>query len=408
MKTHLHDSAARLTAPQWAALYGTRHADRGHGYALFREHMEPGAPVLVAAEDDAGRCAALHGALTTAGSGLFSHPWKLLTSEQLLRPEEPGADRARADRERLLTAVTGTAAQPDAAALTTALGEAVVFRSFDSTEAGLREGLTTEARHAALRALLAAAQDAVRDGLAGAVCLPFVRRDDLPLRTGLAELGFRQAALTAVSDFDLTGVSSYEEFLASLPSRRRRMYRKEGQAVADSPLTLGTWSLTGHVKSVAALEARNIAKHGGQPDPVALVAARSAMAELIGDRVRVPVVLRADEADEPAACGIHLTDDDSYCILMYGADETVPAGGPVYAHLTFYEPLRHAADHGLSRVRLGFEAFDAKLRRGASLSPRETWLWLPDAARLDTLHQVMQLLGTRTEAHFARLTGQPA
>ncbi|MFE9632477.1 GNAT family N-acetyltransferase [Streptomyces sp. NPDC006463] len=414
MDTHLYDSAAHPTTAQWEALYGRGRADRGHGYARFRERVEAGPPALVTAADDTGWCAALHGAVTTPASALFSHPWKLLTAEQLRRPEEYGGQQARETHAELLRAVTGEAAGPagavpDAAALTAALGEAVVFRGFDSTEAGLREGLDAPARRRALHALLAHTQDAVRGGLAGAVCLPYVRPQDTDLRTALAELGFRPAVLTGVSDFDLSAVSSYDSYLDALPSRRRRMYRKEEQAVADSALSLGVWPLDGNVERVVELETRNIAKHGGRPDREALIAARSAMAGLLGDHLRVPVAVRTGAGDgELVACGIHMADDDSYCILMYGADETVSDAGPVYPCLTFYEPLRHAADHGLRTVRLGFEAFSAKLRRGARLSPRETWLWTPDADRLAALHRVMEFLSARTSTHFERLTGQTA
>ncbi|WP_030666112.1 GNAT family N-acetyltransferase [Streptomyces rimosus] len=425
MDTYLEDGAAALTAAQWESLHGTGRADRSQGYARFREHMEPGTPLLLTAADAAGRCAALHGTLTTPASGLFSHPWKLLTAEQMLRPEENGGEQARADHAELLRAVVGTGSgagggsgegggageRPDAAALTAVLGEAIVFRGFDSTEAGLRTGLDGATRHQALLALLEGARDAVRAGTAGAVCLPFVREDDEPLRTALGELGFRSAVLTAVSDFDLTGVSSYEEYVAALPSRRRRTYRKEEQAMADSALRIDTWPLAGHVAQVAALEARNVAKYGGRPDPEVLIAARSAMAELLGHQVRVAVAVRPDggpAAGEPAACGIHMADDHSYCILMYGADDTVADGGPAYPCLTFYEPLRYAADHGLATVRLGFEAFSAKLRRGARLSRRETWIWTPDGDRLAALHRVMEFLAARTATHFEHLIGHAA
>lgn len=406
MDTCLHAGAQALTTGQWENLYGADRADLSHGYARFRERMEAGPPVLLTAADDSGLRAALHGALTTPASGLFSHPWKLLTAEQLRRPEEGDAERAGEDHAELLRAVTGgtDGAVPDAAALTAVLGEAMVLRSFDSSEAGLRADLDDRQRQHALRALLEHAQRAVRDGAAGAVCVPFVRADDQNLRTALARCGFRGAVLTAVTEFDLRGVASYEEYLAALPSRRRRLYRKEEQALTDSGLRLDSWSPAGHVERIAALEARNIAKHGGRPDPRALIEARTAMFTLLGDRVRVPVAL--DGTGEPAACGIHMTDGLSYCILMYGADDSVSDGVPVYPCLTFYEPLRHAARHGLRAVRLGFEAYSAKLRRGARLHPRETWLWTPDTARLSALHRVMEFLAARTSTHLERLTGQ--
>src|SRR5258707_8613644 len=50
-----------------------------------------------------------------------------------------------------------------------------------------------------------------------------------------------------------------------------------------------------------------------------------------------------------------------------------------------------------------FEAFMPKLRRGAQLARRETWIWISDSGRLNAADEVLQLMGRRTAEYFDEL-----
>jgi hypothetical protein len=54
------------------------------------------------------------------------------------------------------------------------------------------------------------------------------------LRELLAEAGFRGVAITGASWIDIQGCGSYQEFLARLPTRRRRRYRLEEQELLQA------------------------------------------------------------------------------------------------------------------------------------------------------------------------------
>lgn len=405
------DSVTDVAERDWAELGGTHRVDSCHGYLHFREHVEPGRPVVVTAHDAQGLSGALHGAATTPGSGLFSHPWKLLTAPQFRRAEGDGEDgdgaAARAEHAARVGEVCGAAPPPASAlqadgvpgagALTAALGEALVIRGFDTSQAQLRTEPDAEAARRTALALLRALQTSVREGAAGAVALPYVREDDAPLRAALTEAGFRSARLTATTEFEVPAGMSYEELLTGLSRRHRHRYRKEEREFGAAGLRLEHRELADVVQRVAELETSNTAKHGGRADREKVAAARTAMARLLGKRVRVPVAVRDERV---LACGLHLADGGDYCVLLYGSDaEGAEQLSTAYPCLTFYEPLRHAAAHGGARVRFGFEGFGAKLIRGATLRARETWLWVPDPAELDAVHRLLRFLESRWTAY---------
>ncbi|HEY1619124.1 MAG TPA: GNAT family N-acetyltransferase [Streptosporangiaceae bacterium] len=384
--------------------------DHAHAYLTFREQVEPGDPVLVVAGDATGPAAAAHGSWTTPRTALFSHPWKMLASPQFARlagPVRPGGtgepDSAETEHRQLLHALTppGPPARSDGpatvAALTSALGEVVVAREFDTSSVLLRPGLGAAARSAALAAVLLGLQDVARSR-GGAVALPYVRPDDAELRQALAAAGFRGGALTAVSVFDLAG--SYEDFVAGLHRRQRRRYRAEPAAFAAAGLRTGTVELTGSLDRLIELEAANAERYGGTPDRARLTGVRTQMARLLGSALRVPV---AERDGEIVACCIDLTDSLSYLGLVYGCDYSVPEHRLAYRQLAFYEPLSWAADHGLAQIRLGFEAFAPKLYRGARLEPRQTWLWAPGQSAMAGLGALLDFLSARTAAYLAAL-----
>jgi hypothetical protein len=395
----VYRSIGDIPAGDWRAL--ARGVDQSHAYLTYRERLEPGAPVLVVASDGTGPAAALHGSLTTPRTALFSHPWKMLSSDQFLRLSgEAGLDREPAGHHQRLLDELLEPAQSRLDGFAASIGEAMVLRGFDTSAVLLRPGLSEDAQLAAMLALLRRLQGLVREGAAGAIALPFVHPGDVLLRQALAQTGFCAGVLTGASVFDLSGTRSYEDFLATLPGRRRYRYRKEQQAFASAGMTTRTVMLEDHLERLADLEANNIERYGGAPDRTRLAAVRAEMAKLLGPALRVPV---AEIDGSIIACGIDLVDENSYLVLAYGCDYSVAGHRKAYPQLLCYDPIRFATGHGLTQVRLGFESFEAKLQRGARLETRQTWIWLPSASAMRSLTGLLGFLSARTRTFFASL-----
>lgn len=388
MRAAVEHTIAAISESHWRRLAGEG-VDRGWAYLRFRELVEPGRAVVVVGHDGSGPAAALHGALTTSGTGLFSHPWKMLAGEQFLRLDKAAEDTdAVLERQRRLVS---KAAGSEAAGLDEALGPVLTVRGFDDSAVLLRESAD---REAATATVVRAAQDAVRAGLAGAIAFPFVEPGNRVLRRVLTAAGFRHAVLTATTEFDLTRFDSYEAMLASMRRKRRYRFLSERRAVEEGGFGLGTADLADAAERVAELEAGNTRRYGGSPNPESLLRTRKRMAALLGDHVRVPTVTRGE--GEVIACGLHLVDRWSYSNLVYGCDYTVADRGTAYQCVNFYDPLEYAFSRGLGRLRMGFEAFEPKLIRGARLAPRESWIWTPDERIGTRIGRLLSFMGERS------------
>ena len=368
-----------VPAAEWTGALGGA-VDRDAHYLRFREEIEPGEPVLAVARDAGGRLlAGAHGALAVPASALFSSPWAMLTADQFLRAEDPAELRAARDRS-----VAGVQLDP-----------ALVIRGFDDSRVLTRPDADGEVGEAAVDAVVGALQAEGRP-----VVFPFVRPADVTLAAVLGRRGFRRGILTAASTIPVAAAAGYDELLAGLRRSVRRRARKEERRLAEAGLRLSELPLAEHVDTVVGLEVQTARRHGGQPRPERLLTARRRMAELLAGSVRVPVAL--DRNGRVVACGVDLVDADSYYGLAYGCDYSAERG-TAYQCLGFYDPMRYAVEHGIRRIRLGFEAFEPKLLRGAEVVPRHTWVWMPDRSALAAVGEVLDLLTDRFEGYRATL-----
>ncbi|MFI0774106.1 GNAT family N-acetyltransferase [Streptomyces sp. NPDC021212] len=405
-------SVDEIEPAEWEELTREADIDSSRGFLQFREYLEPGESVLITARSAAGRLrGALRGVLAVPGSGLTSDPWKFLGSEAVLRIDDgEDEDRARSLRRAQRALVHGAAgereerdgAEPLWQVLTRSVGPCLVVREFDRSEVLCHPEAAPAESEELVRRLVGAAQAEAAARGAGAVAFPFVRPRDGVLRAVLAEAGFRGGAMTGASEMKTAGFGDYEEFLAALPSRRRRLYRLEERRLRDIPgLSAGEVDLAGNAERIAELEARTLVKHGGLADPEAIRRARIELAGRLPDAVRVPAVRKDGRI---IACALHLQGGKSVVFMTYGCDYGVEDRGASYPWAAFYHPVRTAIASGAATVRLGLEGFEAKTRRGAVTEARELWVWTPDATALGQLGDLLGLVDERNAAFLKRYT----
>ncbi|UJW29931.1 hypothetical protein L3Q67_32560 [Saccharothrix sp. AJ9571] len=376
----LHRSITEVSSADWNRLAAARLPDLSHEYLAFREQREPGAPVVAALRDACGLTGAVHGTRATAASGLFSHPWKMLTGDQFRRDS---GDDSRREHERLIEG---------AGAARAALADALVVRAYDTSDLLLSGDAPENERARTALALL----DALRDGEASAVVFPFVRPQDELLRTALAERGFHSGCLTAASTVDTGGAADYAAFLASLPSQVRRHYAKAERELPGG-VTVTEVPLLPNLDRIADLETQTLAKNGGPADFEAVRAARRRQAELMPGQLRVAGAVRDGEI---LACAVQLIGPGGCCVLAYGCDYTAGEGSIAYHHLMFNEPVARCVAQGVAAYRLGFEAFQPKRQRGARVERREMWLWLPDTAAMAGAARLLDFLTGLNSDHL--------
>lgn len=402
MRISILHSLAELEKPEWEDLTHDADTDSGYGYLQFREYLEPGDNLVLAARRSGQLVGALHGALTADSSGMASNPWKFLAADSVLRideAEEAGSDVRRMHRSLVLGTDEEGADYPLWQDLSEKFGPCYVVRGFDRSTLMVRPDVpAAEAQDLAISLLRAAQQAALSVG-AGAVAFPFVTEADNVLRNALAHCGFCCGVVTAASSFWTEGCTNYADYLDRLPSRYRRRYRVEEQRLEQSGLKTRELDVTEYAARIAELETRTLGKHGGSADTEALRCARIELGRILPGAVRVPAV---EQDGSIIACALHLLGRHSSLFMSYGCDYSVPDRSSSYAWASFYYPVRAAVAHGARAVRLGFEGLEAKSQRGAVVEPREMWVWAPDDGDRAALGDLLSFLNERNITYLAR------
>lgn len=200
-------------------------------------------------------------------------------------------------------------------------------------------------------------------GMRSMTFLP-VSPEDATLRTALARRGFAAATYTADAVIDLRSAQTVDDYLRTLPKKRRgnarneiSKFRRRGFGVEEAGLDL--------LPVIVRQEADTWARHGDAIGFDRLWRLRAPLAEHLAGRCRLLVCRDSD--GQVAASAIHLLGRDRYHCFTYGAP--YPALPGVYGMMTVYEPARYAIEHGLSRLMLGDTALHAKTQRGAVIRP---------------------------------------
>ncbi len=394
-------SAGEADPEEWSLLTCDRGLDSGQPYLLFREYLEPGIPFVLAAWHGGHLAGALHGVLTTARTAFFTHPWKMLTDDRMLRGENPAQlTELRRNRDSLIRAVTSDGAGWEE--LSGSVGEVITIRGFDHSNLLLRTPMEMPQRERVCAALLSAARQAVYDGLAGAIAFPFVDPADAVLRQSLVTAGFQCGIVTGASVFNLAGFASYNEYVARLPGRTRSRYRREVKEFEASGLRIETIPIRDNVARITDLEAQTVARHGGHPDPRQMLASRQFLSDVLPENIRVPGITRDGDL---IACGIELIDTNNCYAASYGCDYTQGMGSIGYHNICFYNPLSYCCDNGVKRLHMGFEAFMPKKIRGAIVQPLEMWLWTPGMAKCEGLAALLRFIDSRASCYLRQFTG---
>jgi predicted N-acyltransferase len=268
---------------------------------------------------------------------------------------------------------------------------AAVFESADcypATIVGLRAGYSTAFPFAT--GLPRPEADQLMTDLVGA-CRDELRRAGgrslswLYLPTAL--LGRMVPALPGSACTLLTGVdavlpirwASFEEYLASFSHRRRSGIRRELSALERSGCTIAPGLLPDHVDEVAPLLAAVQQRHGAL-DSVPVIRDRlREQADVLGAAALCLLCRTADRS----LVGFSLFyrwRDELYARVVGFDYDRMPADARAYFSLLFYEPVRHAIDHGIGAIHLGLETNGAKAGRGAVLAPRWSVTLGPDDA----------------------------
>lgn len=229
---------------------------------------------------------------------------------------------------------------------------------------------------------------------------PFLPSDDAKKAAsalGVAVDGVGLVALDCHVDVREGGIDEHVDCLRS--GQRRTNARRELRWFAESGWKIERASLMDVVGDVAPLLAQTNRRYGQAVDAVAMAGALNGQVRLVDYPSVVFVCRNGDET--VVGFSLAYVSGDEITVRLAGFDYESSDIAGLYPHLAIYEPLRYAAEHGLGRVHLGLGSYEAKIRRGATVSPLWSISSFPTPtldARTRVHEMVMELPGSDREA----------
>lgn len=183
---------------------------------------------------------------------------------------------------------------------------------------------------------------------------------------GVAAPGVHLVGADCVIDVAGTTV---DDHVAALPTRQRRTnFRREERRFLDSGLEIRQVSLPGYWSQLGPLLAAVQHKYGHRQPADDFSARLRRQAEHLAARA---VVFACFDHDAIIGFALAYRWGGELALRVVGFDYERLPGADEYAQLAVHAPLRYCYQHGLRRLHLGTESYEAKCRRGAR--PRPLW-----------------------------------
>ncbi len=167
------------------------------------------------------------------------------------------------------------------------------------------------------------------------------------------------------------GYVTFDDFLATLASRKRKAIRKEREAVAESGLTLrtlrGAEITEGHWDAFFRFYMNTASRKWGHP--YLNREFFSLLGQSMGERV---VLMIADHNGKPVAGALNLLGKDAIFGRNWGAVVEVPF---LHFELCYYQAIDFAIAHGLGKVEAGAQG-EHKISRGYLPAPTFSAHWI--------------------------------
>jgi len=188
--------------------------------------------------------------------------------------------------------------------------------------------------------------------------------------SGLGEAGWLQR-IGMQFHWENQGYANFEEFLAALSSRKRKVLRRERRDANSAGLTFHALSgadiMERHWDAFYAFYRSTVDRKWGSAYLTRSFFSR--LGERLGDRV---VLMYAENAGKPVAGALNLAGDEA----LYGRNWGCRGDWPfLHFELCYYRAIDWAIEHGLKRVEAGAQGRH-KIQRGYMPKPTYSAHWI--------------------------------
>jgi uncharacterized protein len=216
-------------------------------------------------------------------------------------------------------------------------------------------------RGALLAELIAAAVRHAADRSLASVAFPYVDGSDQPFRDALRDAGFIEVFGSDTFHLDIEW-PDFAGYLDSGNSDHRTRIRRDLRSLRAAGVRLEATPLGGlPLDRLAELAGRRMAKYGRPIDHEATLAELGRLHRTFDERA---IVFLARLGDQIAGYALLLRWRTHLYAWTTGFDYDLRGNLPLYFAVAYYEPVAHAASHGLTRIHYGPTAGEAKALRG--------------------------------------------
>lgn len=205
-------------------------------------------------------------------------------------------------------------------------------------------------------------------------------------RTAATASGVRHKAVLPVA------WASFDAYLESLPSHRRRRVRHERRVFEQGGIDVREPRLVDVAADLAPLLAQTENRYGRGVDRDQMEFFLLMLGMNLGED---SITLVAYRDERPVAFSLALLGGDRWVMRSWGCDYTAVGRAGYYFNLVYYEPVIRAIARGATLLDFGVGALEAKTLRGCQLEPLWTIL-LPAADDLDGGRPVARTGDART------------
>jgi predicted N-acyltransferase len=169
----------------------------------------------------------------------------------------------------------------------------------------------------------------------------------------------------------------FSGYLGSLSQGRSSMVRREVNKFGRWTARRTRPALADCADRLVPLIANLQRRYAPDADESRLSAQLAAQAQHLGDAA---VVFACEQAEGIVAFALGYVHENELFMRSVGFDYEHTEGTFAYFNLTYYEPIRYAIEHNLKRIHLGLGTYNAKMVRGARLTPSWSVAFAPRTA----------------------------
>jgi hypothetical protein len=230
---------------------------------------------------------------------------------------------------------------------------------------------------AALSALVDGTLDWAADQGIPTVAFLYLRPEQHALADALRDREFSRLPLTYTWDLHLAG-DGIDDYLASLPRKRRKETRRETRTLAESGVDIREADVWPVFDALVDLRCQLVAKYRGRADRAHEGSRLRTMVEVVAGGH--PTLLLATADDTPVGFALFAPNRDEWLCLAVGHDYADPRSRLTYFGAAYYRAAEAAYAAGVRTLGYGQGSWQAKRARGCLPTPMAGWVHSTDPA----------------------------